>query len=228
MLRPSLPGRKNSTSFFPSNSSEKPLPSFQQFARISQQGSRIIATTLSRHFPRQQIFRRFLFAGILCLCPLAIRAQTSPPTELSFTDLSGKSHSFSDYHGKIVVLNFWATWCLPCRDEMPMLSKLSKDFASQNVVFLAVSLDDAKSQSKIPRFLEKKKITLSVFTGATPATLHEFQLGEIVPATIILDRDGSPVFRIMGQASKKDISSRLDWLLSDRSSKSPKPLLKNF
>jgi thiol-disulfide isomerase/thioredoxin len=155
-------------------------------------------------------------------------AQTSPPSELSFTDLSGKSHSLSDYRGKIVLLNFWATWCLPCRDEMPMLSKLSKDFASQDIVFLAVSLDDAKSQSKVLRFLEKKKITLPVFTAATPATLHNFQLGEVVPATIILDRDGSPVFRIMGQASKKDILSRVDWLLSDRSSKSPKSLLKNF
>ena len=147
---------------------------------------------------------------------------------MSFTDLSGKSHSLSDYQGKIVVLNFWATWCLPCRDEMPMLCKLSKDFASQDVVFLAVSLDDAKSQSKIPRFLDKKKITLSVFTGATAATLHNFQLGEVVPATIILDRSGSPVFRIMGQASKKDIFSRVDWLLSDRSSKKPKELAKNL
>jgi thiol-disulfide isomerase/thioredoxin len=155
-------------------------------------------------------------------------AQTPPPPEMSFTDLSGKPHSLSDYRGKIVVLNFWATWCLPCRDEMPMLSKLSKDSAPQDVVFLAVSLDDAKSQSKIPQFLEKKKITLSVFTGATPATLRNFQLGEVIPATIILDRNGSPIFRIMGQASKKDISSRMDWLLSYRSAKSPKPLLKNF
>lgn len=111
---------------------------------------------------------------------------------------------------------------------MPMLSKISKDFASPDIVFLAVSLDDAKSQSKVLRFLEKKKIALPVFTGATPATLHNFQLGEVVPATIILDRDGSSVFRIMGQASKKDIFSRVDWLLSNRSSKSPKSLLKSF
>ena len=109
-----------------------------------------------------------------------------------------------------------------------MLSKLSKEFAPQEVTFLAVSLDDAKSQSNLPRFLEKKKIALTVFTGATPATLHQFQLGEIVPATLILDRQGVPVFRIMGQASKKEVFARVDWLLSDRSSKSPKPLLKNF
>ena len=174
------------------------------------------------------VLRSFLIATILTLPPFVVWAQSPPPPELSFSDLSGKPHSVSSYRGKIVVLNFWATWCLPCRDEMPMLSKLSKDFAPQDVVFLAVSLDDAKSQSNLPRFLEKKKIALSVFTGATPATLHDLQLGEIVPATVIIDRNGSPLFRIMGQASKKDISSRLDWLLSDRSSKSPKPVLKNF
>ena len=174
------------------------------------------------------ILRNLLIAAILTWPPFVVCAQSPPPPELSFNDLSGKAHSLSNYRGKIIVLNFWATWCLPCRDEMPMLSTLSKDFALQDVVFLAVSLDDAKSQCKIPRFLEKKKIPFSVFTGATPATLHDFQLGEIVPATIILDRTGSPLFRIMGQASKKDISSRLDWLLSDRSAKSPKPLLKNF
>jgi hypothetical protein len=96
------------------------------------------------------------------------------------------------------------------------------------VVFLAVSLDDAKSQPKIPRFLEKKKISLPVFTGATTATLTQFDLGGFLPATILVDRDGSPAFRILGEASKKDIASRVEWLLSDRSGKMPKVLQKNL
>jgi thiol-disulfide isomerase/thioredoxin len=102
---------------------------------------------------------------------VSLRVQTALPTALSFNDLSGKSHSLTDYRGKIVVLNFWATWCLPCREEMPMLSKLASGYADKEVVFLAVSIDDAQSQPKIPRFLEKTKIALPVFTGATTATL---------------------------------------------------------
>jgi thiol-disulfide isomerase/thioredoxin len=180
------------------------------------------------HRSRLRILRNALIAAILTLPTLVVSAQTPPPSDLTFNDLSGKSHSLSDYRGKIVVLNFWATWCLPCREEMAMLAKLAPAYAGKDVVILAVSLDDAQSQPKIPRFLQKKKITLQVFTGATPATLHDLQLGEIVPATILLDREGSPVFRILGEASKKDLFSRLDWLLSDRSSKSPKPLIKNF
>jgi thiol-disulfide isomerase/thioredoxin len=155
-----------------------------------------------------------------------LRAEAAP--DFTLINLDGKTHSLAEYRGKIVVLNFWATWCLPCREEMPMLSKLAPKYDEKDVAFLAASIDDAQTQPKIARFLEKKKITLAVFTGATPETLKQFHLGEIVPATLILDRDGTPTFRIEGEASKKDISSRLDWLLSQRAAKQPKLLVKNY
>jgi thiol-disulfide isomerase/thioredoxin len=155
-------------------------------------------------------------------------AQAVAPLDFTLTNPGGKAHSLAEYRGKIVVLNFWATWCLPCREEMPMLSKLATKYDEKEVAFLAASIDDAQTQPKIARFLEKKKITLAVFTGATPETLKQFDLGEIVPATLILDRDGTPAFRIEGEASKKDISSRLDWLLSQRTAKQPKLLIKNY
>jgi thiol-disulfide isomerase/thioredoxin len=168
-----------------------------------------------------------LVAIVLAFCGTAWTRATAAP-DLTLTTLDGKTHSLTEYRGKIVVLNFWATWCLPCREEMPMLSKLAPKYDEKDVAFLAASIDDAQTQSKIAHFLEKKKITLAVFTGTTPDTLKQFQLGEIVPATLILDRDGTSTFRIEGEASKKDISSRLDWLLSDRSAKQPKVLIKNY
>jgi thiol-disulfide isomerase/thioredoxin len=155
-------------------------------------------------------------------------AQSTAP-EFSFADLSGKPHSLAEYRGKVVVLNFWATWCLPCREEMPMLNKLAaENLVSGKVVFLAVSLDDATTQAKIPKFLDKKKITLPVFTGATNATLTEFGLASVVPGTVILNPEGGVEFRIIGEASKKDVMSRVEWLLSDRSGKKPKGLQKNL
>ena len=162
-------------------------------------------------------------------CTGIANAQSGPSTRtFTFADLAGKSHSLAEYDGKIVVLNFWATWCFPCREEMPMLSKLAPEYKEKGVEFVAVSLDDEKTQPKIARFLEKKKIVLPVFTGATPATLDQFDLAGIVPATVVIDRDGSAVFRILGEASKKDLASRLDWLLSDRPGKKPKELQKNL
>ena len=163
----------------------------------------------------------------LAFCGAAWARAASAP-DFTLTNLDGKTHSLAEYRGKIVVLNFWATWCLPCREEMPMLSKLALKYDQKDVQFLAASIDDAQTQSKIPHFLEKKKITLPVFTGATPESLKQFNLGEIVPATLILDRDGAPAFRIEGEASKKDISSRVDWLLSDRSGRQPKIIIKNY
>jgi thiol-disulfide isomerase/thioredoxin len=158
----------------------------------------------------------------------AQRTGAAAGAEFTLTNLDGKEHSLAEFRGKIVVLNFWATWCLPCREEMPMLSKLAPKYDEKEVAFLAASIDDAQTQPKIARFLEKKKITLAVFTGATADTLKQFDLGEIVPATLILDRDGTPVFRIEGEASKKDISSRVEWLLSQRTAQQPKTLIKNY
>lgn len=172
---------------------------------------------------------------LLCVASLVLLgfygaawAPAAAAPDFTLTNLDGKAHSLAEYRGKIVVLNFWATWCLPCRDEMPMLSKLAAKYNEKDVAFLAASIDDAKTQPKIARFLDKKKITLAVFTGATPETLRQFELGEIVPATLILDRDGTSAFRVEGEASKKDISSRLDWLLSRRTGKQPKVLIKNY
>jgi len=148
--------------------------------------------------------------------------------EFKLTNLDGTTHSLAEYQGKIVVLNFWAMWCLPCREELPMLSKLAPSYREESVVFLAASLDDLQTQPKIPHFLQKKKIRLAIFIGVTTETLKQFHLGEMIPATLILDRDGTPVFRIEGEASKKHISSRVDWLLSERSGKQPKTLIKNY
>jgi thiol-disulfide isomerase/thioredoxin len=120
-----------------------------------------------------------------------MRAAATP--DITLTNLDGRAHSLAEYSGKVVVLNFWATWCLPCREELPMLSKLAPRYAEKEVVFLAASLDDAQTRSKIPRFLQKKKITLAVFTGVTSGVLKEFQLGEIIPATLILESLNLPL-----------------------------------
>jgi peroxiredoxin len=167
-------------------------------------------------------------AGVLSFSCNSLRAQTPPPPPLSFNDLSGKPHALADYRGKIVVLNFLGHLVSPMPRRNAHALQTVRRIPRQGRSFLAVSLDDAQSQAKIPRFPEKRKIRLPIFNGATPATLHDFQLGEIVPATIILDRDGSPVFRIMGEVSKKEISSRLTGCSPLAPPKPPKPLLKNL
>lgn len=170
-----------------------------------------------------------MFAVVLSLsCGVLVAAQTAPIPDLSFKNRTGGAQSLSSYRGKIVVLNFWATWCLPCREELPMLDKLAWKFPTDKVVFLAVSLDTPETQPKIDRFLQKKKITLPIWLGASTESLKQLNLGEVIPATVIIDRDGEIVMRILGEASRKDVASRLDWLLGDRSTKAPKSVIKNY
>jgi thiol-disulfide isomerase/thioredoxin len=176
----------------------------------------------------QLILITFLLLGTGCDRGSHPRQTGHPAPDFTLTDGSRSVH-LADYRGKIVVLNFWATWCGPCREELPRLDELAREYASKDVVFVAASIDDSETQSKIASFLDKKKIsTIPVWIGASPATLKLFQLGEMVPATIILDQNGDTIVRIMGEASRKDITSRLDWLLNGRTGKPPKPLLKNF
>jgi Thiol-disulfide isomerase and thioredoxins len=86
----------------------------------------------------------FLIA-ILATCAAA-NAQAPATAKFTFADLTGRSHSLGEYQGKVVVLNFWATWCFPCREEMPMLNKLAPELAERDVIFLAVALDDEPSR----------------------------------------------------------------------------------
>ncbi|MGB6431539.1 MAG: TlpA disulfide reductase family protein [Candidatus Acidiferrales bacterium] len=157
---------------------------------------------------------------------LTARSETYP--ELPVKDLAGRAQSLSEHKGKIVVVNFWATWCGPCREELPMLNQLAGQYPAADVFFVAISLDDETTQNKIPGFLEKKKITLAVWTGATTDTLKQLELGKFVPDTIIVDRDGTIVGRILGEAQRKDITTRVDWLLNGRMGAAPNPVVKHL
>src|SRR5207247_389832 len=91
-----------------------------------------------------------LFAAVAALS-LSLPAQQELP-ELALPDAGGREHSLAAYRGKIVILNFWATWCVPCKDEMPVLAEAQRRFGEQGVVVLAASLDDNSTQQFIPRF----------------------------------------------------------------------------
>src|SRR5438445_6902801 len=126
------------------------------FARLSLQpgvlpetepgGGRLVTLAARHPGSATALLRYCLLAGVLSFSYNSLRAQTPLPPPLSFNDLSGKPHALADYRGKIVVLNFWATWCLPCREEMPMLSILSAAYQDKDVSLLAVPCDDPPSQ----------------------------------------------------------------------------------
>lgn len=152
----------------------------------------------------------------------------SPSPELALKDLSGVEQTLSSFRNQIVVLNFWATWCVPCREEMPLLVSMQKRYADRGVIFIAASADAEATQKNIPEFVRKMKLNFPVWTGATVEDMRGFGLGDALPATAIIDRDGQIVGRIIGVVKKDDLISRIDWLLGDRLSPAPAVLARNM
>ena len=143
-------------------------------------------------------------------------------------DMKGQKVHLRDYRGKAVVLNIWATWCVPCREEMPMLVEVEKEYAARGVVFIAASLDDRQTRPQIPEFLTKYKVGFTVWVGASTMDLDDLKLGQALPATAFLDQEGRIVARVIGQAQKNDWKERLDWLTGDRSGPAPAPVVQHM
>jgi thiol-disulfide isomerase/thioredoxin len=165
---------------------------------------------------------------ILCSVIFAAPAYAKRAPNLDLKDLQGHSQKLASLRGQIVVVNFWATWCGPCQEELPRLSKLAQSYSGKNVRFLAVSIDAAKDRAKVQHALEKANVTLETWVGADTDTLGGFGLGDIVPGTAILDEHGEIIARIMGEARDEDVQTAVDWLLSDRSGPAPAALTKRY
>lgn len=164
---------------------------------------------------------------VACLCTARIAVAKGVPN-LALRNLAGQAQKLSELRSQIVVLSFWATWCAPCREELPRLSKLSEEFSGRNVHFVAVSIDDTKDRAKIEPYLTKQNIHLDVWVGGNADLLGRFGLGDIVPGTLILDEQGEVITRIMGEAKDDDVRSRLNWLLNGRPGPAPEQRLKRY
>jgi thiol-disulfide isomerase/thioredoxin len=165
---------------------------------------------------------------VFAVAGFALTAGAKPVPDIKFQDLTGHAQRLSDLRGSITVISFWATWCGPCKEELPRLSALKLQYADKGVRFIAISADEPKTRAKIQLFLQQQGIALEVWTGADIGTLDRLTLGNGLPATIVLDKDGSPIGRIMGEAREADVTGYVDWLLSDRTGAAPPPVIKRM
>lgn len=115
--------------------------------------------------------------------------------EVVFKDKNGKAISLSSLKGKVVFINFWATWCPPCIQEMPSIDKLKQSFyGKEDIIFLMVDVDN--NIEKSTAFMEKKKYDLPVYVPVS--NIPSDYLGGAIPTTVILDKNGNMVTRIEG------------------------------
>lgn len=109
-----------------------------------------------------------------------------------------------------------------------MFVEVEKEFAAKGVVFVAVSLDDAKTRKNIPEFVRKYGVDFPVWEGGTPDDLDRLKLGNAVPDTAFLGEDGAVLFRVKGEIRRAELVERLTWLTGDRKGPAPLALLRNL
>jgi cytochrome c biogenesis protein CcmG/thiol:disulfide interchange protein DsbE len=145
--------------------------------------------------------------------------------DLALPALNGNIERLSDFQGRIVILNFWATWCAPCQKEMPTLVGVHAAYARRGVEIVAASVDDAETRGNVPGFVRRYRIPFHVWLEATEKQQASFRLATGLPATAIIDRDGQTRFRIIGEVTRDVLVERLEWLLSTRTTPAPSELV---
>jgi thiol-disulfide isomerase/thioredoxin len=166
--------------------------------------------------------------ALLILMTAAAGFAADRQVDLGLIDLGGKEVHLKYYRDRIVVLNFWATWCGPCRDEMPMISEVEKEWRDKGVVFIGVSVDEKNTRLHIPAFVDRYKITFPIWTGANGDDVAALGLGNAVPGTAFLNKDGIIVARIQGQMRRDELEERLIWLTGDQKGTPPEPLVRHL
>lgn len=130
---------------------------------------------------------------------LVAREPRAVADDASFSNVKGERHTLADWKGKVVLVNVWATWCGPCKLEMPSLDRLQGKMGGPNFTVLAVSVN-RDGVGKPQAFFQENKITnLEVLNDETSQFTSKMKAGGL-PATVLLDREGREIARILGPA----------------------------
>ena len=167
-------------------------------------------------YDKKTVFIALLFLGVLWFAlsweqaPLGAQGLRAVP-DFALKDLNQKKIRLNDFKGKVVILNFFATWCPPCRAEIPELNKLYRLNKDKGMVVLGVSLDMDASPQGLTTFVKDMKITYPVLIGTTELA-EKYQVNG-VPTTILINREGKAHSRYDGLVPtsrfEKDLSNLL-------------------
>ena len=147
------------------------------------------------------------------------RGSIAPDFELK--SLEGKTVRLSDYKGKAVLLNFWATWCGPCKIEMPWFVELQKQYAAQGLEVLGVAMDDSGEET-IAKFAREMGVNYPILVGKE-AVGEAYGVVQFLPTTIYINRQGRVVERVFGLVSHSEIEDSIKKALGSGTAANPPP-----
>lgn len=141
-------------------------------------------------------------------------ASASAVMALPLTDVAGRVQRLEQWRGKVLVVNYWATWCSPCRDEMPGFSRLHQKFQSKGVQFVGISTDDA---AKIIEFQKETPVSYPLLIGDMNTMTKSAELGnsrQALPFTAVFDREGNLAMTRLGRWSEADLEAKLEGVIA--------------
>jgi thiol-disulfide isomerase/thioredoxin len=149
--------------------------------------------------------------------PSAVNEQTLGRLSFSYPDINGQLQSVDQWRGKILVINFWASWCGPCLEEIPEFIRLQQQFQSKNVQFVGIAIED---RQPVADYLQRININYPVLIAGDAGSLLARQLGNVinaVPFTVIVNQQGQIIHRQPGDLSREQFLQVVEPLLAQNS-----------
>lgn len=160
----------------------------------------------------------------LALPAFADDARPDAP-DFTLRTLSGDRVKLSDYKGKVVILSFWATWCAPCKQELPIIQALVDKHGDKGLAALAINIDDPKTLAEARRFVKNRKLTIPVPVDGDSKVLASFNPRVALPFVQLIDRDGKRAASHTGFAAgaEKTLEEEILALLAEKNSQIASP-----
>lgn len=163
----------------------------------------------------------FGLVGVVAMA--VVEARTSVPVEdgqtapaFEMDKLGGGKVSLSELHGKVVMLDFWATWCHPCTEEIPHLVKLAKEYEGRGLTFVAANRDDPPDQKvQVALWVDKELPPLAPYVGFAPDEMAEGYKVEALPTLYFIDKEGKILEAHRGALSERQLRARIEEVLAN-------------
>lgn len=155
---------------------------------------------------------------ICLLSPVIVFAQANKAEKIPsviLKDLNGKTVNLDDFKGKVILLNFWATWCPPCRAEIPELTKWQKEYENQGLQIIGITYPPTNRKT-VRNFVRQNEINYPILFGSKK-TKELFTTAEAMPFSVVIDRDGQIKDRIEGLIYVEEFDEKIKPLLETAS-----------
>jgi cytochrome c biogenesis protein CcmG/thiol:disulfide interchange protein DsbE len=149
---------------------------------------------------------------LLLISAVWVAAQSPQKANLDLKDLNGRRLTLEDYKGKVLLINFWATWCPPCLSEIPDLVKWQRKYRAQGLRIVGITYPP-QSKSEVRRFIKKLRVNYRIAMG-TESTKAMFTNREVLPLTVVIDREGKVREVIVGVVYPDEFEKKVKPLIT--------------